>query len=51
MRFKITGFKTFGVKKFLKVADTKELTLYNVFGFGLWFIKNGYEWKKEGEGS
>ena len=36
---KITGFKTFGVKKLAKVVDSEELKIFNVFGFGLWIIK------------
>lgn len=39
MKIKITGHKTFGVKQFKKVAATKELTLYNIYGFGFWIIR------------
>lgn len=40
-KLKITGFKTFGVKKLAKVVDNEELKIFNVFGFGFWIIKGG----------
>jgi hypothetical protein len=48
MKVKLTGYTTFGVKKFMKIADTKNLTLFNLFGFGLWILRNGAEkyWKE-----
>ena len=39
-RIEITGFKTFGVKKARRVVKDKRLTLYNIFGFGLWIYYN-----------
>lgn len=40
-KVKITGFRTFGKKRFARVANEKNIKLYNVFGFGVWFIKEG----------
>ena len=48
IKIKITGYNTFGVKRFTKVADCKELKLYNIFGFGFWIIKNGATFQKGG---
>lgn len=39
-RIEITGYHTFGIKNFKKICEDERLTLYNVFGFGLWIIKN-----------
>lgn len=36
---KITGVNTFGKRNFKIVCDTSELTLINLFGFGLWLIR------------
>lgn len=45
MYIKITNHNTFGVKKLKKVIDCKELTLFNIFGFGFWIVKNGAKWE------
>lgn len=44
VKLRISGFKTFGVKRLRVVANTKELFLLNLFGFGIWIIKNGAPW-------
>lgn len=40
MKIRITSYKTFGVKKFMVIANDDNFALYNVFGFGLWIAKN-----------
>lgn len=38
-KIKITGFKTFGKKALATVANSRDLKLFNIFGFGLWIIR------------
>lgn len=38
---RITGFNSFGKKRFEKFFDgEKRFSVYNVFGFGVWIIKD-----------
>lgn len=39
-RLVITNYRTFGVKKLWVVCNCEQLLLVNVYGFGLWYIRN-----------
>lgn len=40
MRIKITPYRTFGKKTIKTIVNNWDLTLINVFGFGLWVLRS-----------